>query len=528
MTFKARSGPVAAGIPRAPSAPPRPSSVIDEKGPREMNVVVVGMTGSGKSTFMNTFHNYFSERDIHTISAIIPTQYYPMEERLLPNGGVLTHTERAGDFMGSQTDGCTAYTYPIRYRDPHGSGLLPSSFNLYDTPGFGDTRGIEQDKENLLKILGAMSKFGTISGIIVVINGREARLHTVIKASLETLKGNIPDRLRDNVIVVFTNCNRITRNFQMASLYEYFTPSEDKVFYMDNSAFGSDPSSRVEEEMNQVLTDWANSIRTCSKIHQCLTQMDALPAADIEIILEARDRMRGYMHEALGDFGNVQKVAKELENLQRLIQQQKVDRQTASNYTATVMVEVPEEVPANQNSTICMSCSHMCHEPCYLNEIPDKGSTAFRGCACMGGTSNCRRCTGQCDHTHHYHARKKVMKVQKPVERVIEDLKRKYDLLDSNIQSRTSELAGVTATINGIRHCITGLAAKLRNECESIQNICSHFNFVAELALLREQLRREAERMTTTQARDIAQQFIDGVSDLMNEFSRFPTPVQSP
>lgn len=51
------------------------------------------------------------------------------------------------------------------------------TINVIDTPGFGDCRGPDTDDEHFLKIKKVVEEAKGINSIVVVQNGREARLH---------------------------------------------------------------------------------------------------------------------------------------------------------------------------------------------------------------------------------------------------------------------------------------------------------------------------------------------------------------
>ena len=100
--------------------------------------LILGETGSGKSTFINMLGNYFSDGNLedppNSLTVLIPTQY------LQVSASSLDHSENnVRDGTSSQTT--EAQTY--QWADP---GVA-----FVDTPGFADTRGVETDDKNVLK-----------------------------------------------------------------------------------------------------------------------------------------------------------------------------------------------------------------------------------------------------------------------------------------------------------------------------------------------------------------------------------------
>ena len=112
-------------------------------------VLVIGETGSGKSTFINYLTNYFRGGSLQNIKVAIPSKYRP------------TITEQFSycendikDTTQSKTDMCNQYIFVDQ--------LSPAQkqYLFLDTPGLSDTRGAEQDNMNMNKIIDGV---GTIT-----------------------------------------------------------------------------------------------------------------------------------------------------------------------------------------------------------------------------------------------------------------------------------------------------------------------------------------------------------------------------
>lgn len=52
---------------------------------------------------------------------------------------------------------------------------------IIDTPGIGDPRGVEQDKENLENVITFASNFDEIHGICILLKPNNAKLHTYFR-----------------------------------------------------------------------------------------------------------------------------------------------------------------------------------------------------------------------------------------------------------------------------------------------------------------------------------------------------------
>jgi hypothetical protein len=91
-------------------------------GPRRghKKILIVGGTGHGKSTFINSLHNYFNNCTMDQIEVVIPTAH-------LRPCGKANHSEAGGSGSESQTQACTNYkfTSPINSNTPGSRSSTP-------------------------------------------------------------------------------------------------------------------------------------------------------------------------------------------------------------------------------------------------------------------------------------------------------------------------------------------------------------------------------------------------------------------
>ncbi|UJR32245.1 hypothetical protein I4U23_019711 [Adineta vaga] len=183
---------------------------------REINILLLGPTGVGKSTFINAFANYITydtleEAVNNDMQVVIPTafshtEHETFDERLIVIGREDEH-EKFSIEGQSATQQCRSFLFPIGNRN----------LRFIDTPGIGDTRGIEQDEKNFQEILNFISQYEHLNAIFIMLKPGEHRLNILFRFSVNELLRHLHIEAAANLNFVFTSA-RAT----------FFTPGPSK------------------------------------------------------------------------------------------------------------------------------------------------------------------------------------------------------------------------------------------------------------------------------------------------------------
>jgi len=173
---------------------------------KTINILMVGETGVGKTTFINNFANCLTYETLeeamrhnHKILALIPcsfTQADRFHERHVVTIGEVDANEN-NEVGQSATQICKSYLFPF--------GELV--IRIMDTPGIGDVRGIEQDKINLENILAFISQphLKELHGICILLKSNDSRLTVNFNYCLKELLCHLQKDAARNIMFVFTN-----------------------------------------------------------------------------------------------------------------------------------------------------------------------------------------------------------------------------------------------------------------------------------------------------------------------------------
>ena len=181
---------------------PRPNS--SRHSQPDINILIMGETGIGKSTMINAFANYLVYNTLNDaiqgeMHVPIPSKFYitdpgPYESKKIFIGDQ-SDQENCHEVGESCTQICRSYIFPI------GNRIL----RLIDAPGVGDVRGLDQDKLNCDHILSYLYHYEYLNGICIVFKPDHERLTVGFRFCFKELLSHLHISAKDNLMFIFTN-----------------------------------------------------------------------------------------------------------------------------------------------------------------------------------------------------------------------------------------------------------------------------------------------------------------------------------
>ncbi|CAF1191869.1 unnamed protein product [Rotaria sp. Silwood1] len=170
----------------------------------DINVLLLGQTGVGKSTFINGLANYLCNDTLEEaandqMQAVIPSAFSfthdeTFEERMIKIGENDEH-ENYNENGQSCTQQCRSFVFPVGEK----------TLRIIDAPGIGDTRGLDQDNKNFNEILTFISQYEHLNGICILLKPNEERLTILFRFCINELLRHLHESAKENIIFVFTN-----------------------------------------------------------------------------------------------------------------------------------------------------------------------------------------------------------------------------------------------------------------------------------------------------------------------------------
>ena len=363
---------------------------VGDKPPQALGVpekvlMVVGATGAGKSTLINAIVNY--------ILGVKWTDSYRF--RLI--------SEPPSANAGSVTKWITAYTMYYQYGSP-----VPYTLTIVDTPGFGDTAGLERDKEITKQIKEFFSippqegGIDQIDGIGFVSQATLARLTHTQRYVFDSILSTFGKDISDNIFLMLTfadsNKPRVIEAIKSADI------PYRKYFKFNNSALYPQLPDDIEEEEESDFNElfWIMGQKSLNRFFECFDEVKPKSLQLTKEVLLERERLEanvnGLQPQITEGLSKMDLMHKE----QKILEEHENDIKNNKEFERTIWVPKHKRVDLQQGVyvTNCLTCNRSCHFPCKIAEDNEKYN-----CAAMDGNGSlkakCTVCPGNCDWDRH-------------------------------------------------------------------------------------------------------------------------------
>jgi GTPase SAR1 family protein len=225
--------------------------------PQEINILLLGETGVGKSTFINAFANYIMYEKM-TNDKYEEIVIKIGQDECFPSGQSSTQKSRS-------------YSFP--YED--------KIINLIDTPGIGDSRGIDQDKKNIDNILQFISNYKEMHGICILLKPNNVRLTLMFRFLIIEILTHLHPSVAQNIVFCFTH-SRSTfyrpgdtlpalKNILLHNPDVGISLAQDTIYCMDNESFRFLTAKKkgvyfTEEDRQDYSVSWARSANETKRL----------------------------------------------------------------------------------------------------------------------------------------------------------------------------------------------------------------------------------------------------------------------
>ncbi|XP_053873650.1 LOW QUALITY PROTEIN: uncharacterized protein LOC128831363 [Malaclemys terrapin pileata] len=419
-------------------------------------IMVLGETGSGKTTLINGMINYVlgvQWKDKFRFKLIYETTNRSQAE--------------------SQTSEVTAYEVS------HKKGFkVPYSLTIIDTPGFGDPRGIEQDKAITRQIQEFFSTRGAIDhidAVCVVVQASLARLTHSQKYVFDSVLSIFGKDIKDNIQILITFGDGQTPPVLEAIKTADVPCAKDAKgnpihFKFNNSTLFACNAGADEGSFNFDEMFWKMGAMSMKTFFESLVKLETRSLTLTQEVLREQKELETAVEGLQPQIKAGLVKLEELRQTQRALEQHKGDMEANKDFEYEVEKTVPVQEDISGTGvyiTNCQQCHCTCHYPCA---IPDDGGK--RGCAAIdGNTGCCTVCPGKCDWNVHFNQKYKWGYKVVKVKQTYAQLKEKYEKASGEVLSTQSVVEKLSQEYAAVEEILMNLIDKSSRSLQRLQAI---------------------------------------------------------
>ncbi|XP_053350123.1 uncharacterized protein LOC128520105 [Clarias gariepinus] len=372
-------------------------------------ILMVGETGTGKTTLINAMVNY--------ILGVKFTDEVWFE--ITEEGG----DNPISDQSKSQTTKITVYELFVQDNQ--------FSLTIIDTPGYGDTRGSEYDRQiadNLYKLFHSDSGVKEIDAVCLVVKASQNRLTDRQQYIFDALLSLFGKDIENNIVIMVTHSDGIPPEDALNAIKKAGIPSRrDEENQPDHFLFNNRQTVKRSPNYNSTLqTAWEQTGCNLKHFFGSLKEHNRKSLNQTENVLTESRRLEACIVNLKKRIHFVECKTKELDQIQKVLQENQEKIKKNINFTFLVSKYYKEKVPIrkvsfqDRKATICTVCEENCHElNCWC-------SPNALWCEVIKH-EYCTVCTGKCHFTKHVRGRNKYVTGSRNVTMTFDELKNQYE-----------------------------------------------------------------------------------------------------
>jgi predicted GTPase len=370
-------------------------------------LMLLGATGAGKSTLVDGL--------VNNIMGVRYDDDYRYK---------LIDDEEKASQAHSQTKWITAYTF-----HQQDDLKLPYTFTVIDTPGYGDTEGLERDKQITKQIKEFFSIKGPqgidhLDGIGLVVPNALPRFTNTQKYIFDCMLGIFGNDVVNNIFMMVTFADGSPP--PVLAAIEKADIQYQKYFTFNNQLNGENESPILKKAF------WEMGAKSFDDFFSSFHQVEKISLTVTNDVLCEREKLVSLVD-------NIQKNI--LLGLEKIDQLQEVKRAVSKNhekdltegktfiYTSKECALRKVKLPRGYFVTNCSRCNTTCHFPCKIPEDKDKAN-----CLAMKINGYCKFCpsAGKCHWRDHHNSQHRFVSCFVEEKGKSSDLNKRYGVTAKN------------------------------------------------------------------------------------------------
>ena len=364
---------------------------------RSSNIMVIGETGVGKSTWLHCFINYLQGIQIEE-----KNRYYLFNEKKLQD-----EYEKK---YGKKTSGCSVTDRPAIYNiEP--TVAFNNPIRLIDTPGFGDVRGEEYDK-NITEYINELFTYQieTLHSIVLIFKATETRAHDRTKKVLDKLFSLFGEEIKKNIVIVFT----FVDDFNDITAFRTLTDEKSPFFNIlgnikDLPYFMFNNKAYFTKDIDNFSNIYDNNTMNFGRLLKHVFNLKKISLESSKKVIKNRfditNKISNICHELADVIENLTVSLKNKQTISDLKKNLEINKESRYNQIKVIKqrdesyIETYKEYCSSGWYVLyCCTCGRVCHRDC---RGPNEGLHSNEyGCNAIGTISrSCSYC--RCHYCRH-------------------------------------------------------------------------------------------------------------------------------
>ncbi|XP_051249889.1 septin-1-like [Dicentrarchus labrax] len=380
-------------------------------------ILLVGETGTGKSTLINALVNY--------------TMGVKWEDNVWFQ---IVEDEKRSQSESQRSDVIVFKIFGFEDK------TLPYSLTIIDTPGYGDTRGIEQDviiSQRLFNLFRSEDGVHEINAVGLVLKATENRFSDRLRYIFDSVLSLFGKDMEKNIVALLTHSDgRTPKNalkaLEAANIKCARNEKNQPVHFLFDNCQNEDRTEDTEDlkHLHKITTKGLRQFtdflektapQNLETTVEVLTERTILTAS----IQNLRDRVE-----------EIEFKQKEIQQSQKLLQKYKKNMKRNENFIEKVDEPYKDTETINGRATCCKVCQENCHYPgCTVAWNPECCEVMKDGC--------CTVCPARCPVSAHVKENWRFVNRTKKVQRNKEEMKKKYEENKAESESKLSLLGNL-------------------------------------------------------------------------------------
>lgn len=360
----------------------------------------------------------------------------------------------------SQTEWITVYKiYPSE------GSRLSYTLNIIDTPGFGDTRGIERDNAIVNQISHLFSAKGNqgvlfIDAVCFIVKAPDARLTVQQRYIFSSIMSLFGKDIESNICTLITFADG-AKPPVLASLKESQLPF-NSTFNFNNSALFAENKDLVHTTLSPMF--WQMGCNSFEKLFAHISQLQTRSLLQTKNVLNEREQLKTFLSCIRPQVTAGLSALSELQQQLNIFTKYKneIDDNQKFEYEVEETRQEKKNLPPGQHVTNCLHCNITCHEDCKIADDDKK-----RGCFAIDQkTGHCRICTGKCLWSEHKNTPYIFTYVTETVKKTYAEMKKRYEKAVGQNLSHEKLIEELTNDVEDLFEDITSKVNEM-NQCKT-------------------------------------------------------------